>query len=60
VLFEFVEKGGEMPLRLPLGSDSWGMQKHALEEGIRELDQLKDVSNSTSGEEQLASIEFLK
>jgi hypothetical protein len=36
------------------------MQKHALEEGIRELDQLKDVSNSTSGEEQLTSIEFLK
>ncbi|KAK3217006.1 hypothetical protein GRF29_1g1630795 [Pseudopithomyces chartarum] len=60
VLFEFVERGGEMPLRLPLGSDSWGMQKHALEQGIKELDQLKDVSNSTSGEEQLASIEFLK
>ena len=60
VLHEFVEKGGEWPLRLPLGSDSWGMQKQALEQGLKDLDQLKEVSNSTSGEEQLASIGFLK
>lgn len=26
VLYGFVEKGGELPVRLPLGSDSWGMQ----------------------------------
>lgn len=26
VLFGFVERGGELPVRLPLGSDSWGMQ----------------------------------
>ncbi|KAL1613097.1 hypothetical protein SLS60_001329 [Paraconiothyrium brasiliense] len=60
VLYEYVEKGGEMPLRLPLGSDSWGMQRLALEQGLKELDGLQTVSCSTSGKEQLASIGFLK
>lgn len=60
VLCAFVERGGEMPLRLPLGSDSWGMQKKALEDGLRDLEAVKDVSVSTSGEEQLASIGFLR
>ncbi|KAJ4286143.1 hypothetical protein N0V90_013492 [Kalmusia sp. IMI 367209] len=60
VLYEYIKKGGDGPLRLPLGSDSWGMQKMALEQGLRELEELSTVSNSTSGEAQLASIGFLK
>lgn len=60
VLYELVQQGGEWPLRLPLGSDSWGMQRMACEQALEELDAMKELSCSTSGEEQLASIGFLK
>ncbi|KAF2691400.1 short-chain dehydrogenase/reductase-like protein SDR [Lentithecium fluviatile CBS 122367] len=63
VLYEYLRDGGmggEMGLRLPLGSDSWGMQKHALEEGLVELERAREVSCKTSGMEQLESIGFLK
>jgi NAD(P)-dependent dehydrogenase (short-subunit alcohol dehydrogenase family) len=60
VMYGYVERGGEMGLRLPLGSDSWGMQKRAMEEGIGELERLKEVSCSTSGQDQLSSIDFLR
>ena len=60
VLFAYVEKGGELGLRLPLGSDSWGMQRLAVEGEAAALERVKEVSCSTSGEEQLRSIEFLK
>lgn len=60
VLYKFVEDGGEIPLRLPLGSDSWGMQKRAHEQGLKELERVKSISLSTSGAEQLKSLDFLK
>ncbi|KAF2241793.1 short-chain dehydrogenase [Trematosphaeria pertusa] len=60
VLYGYVKKGGDMPLRLPLGSDSWGMQKKGLEEGLRDLESVRGVSLSTESEEQLRSIEFLQ
>jgi NAD(P)-dependent dehydrogenase (short-subunit alcohol dehydrogenase family) len=60
VLYAFLEKGGEMPLRLPLGSDAWGLLKAAVETEAKALDGLRGVSCSTSGEEQLESIGFLK
>jgi NAD(P)-dependent dehydrogenase (short-subunit alcohol dehydrogenase family) len=55
VLVGYVERGGEMGLRLPLGSDSWGMQRKAVEEEGKRLDALKELACSTSGMEQLAS-----
>ncbi|KAF2790323.1 NAD(P)-binding protein, partial [Melanomma pulvis-pyrius CBS 109.77] len=36
--------GGELPLRLPLGSDSWGMQKGFLEKGLGELEKVREVA----------------
>ncbi|KAF2476380.1 short-chain dehydrogenase/reductase-like protein SDR [Lindgomyces ingoldianus] len=63
-MYEIVRNGagseGEIPLRLPLGSDSWGMQKLGLEKGLRDLEDVKGVSLKTSGKEQLESIRFLK
>lgn len=59
-LYQYVKGGGEWPLRLPLGSDSWGMQKLAHEQSLKELEEVKSVSLSTSSEEQLKSIDFLK
>lgn len=60
VLYGYVKQGGEWPLRLPLGSDSWGMQAKALEQGLKDLESVKSISNSTSSIEQLGSIKFLK
>lgn len=61
VLYEVVKKG-EIPARVPLGADSWGLQRKGLVAGLERLDAVRDVAMSTSknGEEQLKSIEFLK
>lgn len=59
VLYAYVKNGGEMALRLPLGSDAWGLLKAAAESDVKSLEGLKGVSCSTSGEEQLDSIGFL-
>jgi NAD(P)-dependent dehydrogenase (short-subunit alcohol dehydrogenase family) len=65
-IYESVKKGvgptGELPLRLPLGADSWGMQKGALEKGLLQLEIVKSTALRTSGEggeAQLESIKFL-
>jgi NAD(P)-dependent dehydrogenase (short-subunit alcohol dehydrogenase family) len=52
-------KGG-IPFRLPLGADSWAIQKMVFERDLKELETLKEISYSTSGEEQLKSLSFLK
>jgi hypothetical protein len=52
-------KGG-IPLRLPLGADSWGLQKADLEAALKEFEVLKPVSLSTSSAELLASVGFLQ
>jgi NAD(P)-dependent dehydrogenase (short-subunit alcohol dehydrogenase family) len=60
-IYEFVQRG-ELPLRLPLGADSWGVQKKGLEANLKRLEVAKPVALSVSknGEEQLKSIEFLE
>ncbi|KAH7405708.1 short-chain dehydrogenase/reductase-like protein SDR [Phaeosphaeria sp. MPI-PUGE-AT-0046c] len=59
VLYGVVERGGEMPLRLPLGSDSWGMQVKGAQESLDALMKAKEVACSTSGEEHARSVDFL-
>ncbi|KAF2741510.1 NAD(P)-binding protein [Polyplosphaeria fusca] len=60
VVRDGVGEEGEIPLRMPLGSDSWGMQKMERERELRDLEVVREVALSTSGEEQLASIGFLR
>ncbi|KAF1995829.1 short-chain dehydrogenase [Amniculicola lignicola CBS 123094] len=55
-----VVSGGEVPLRLALGSDAWNMVKMGYEEGLKGLERWKEVGLGTSGGEQLESIGFLK
>jgi NAD(P)-dependent dehydrogenase (short-subunit alcohol dehydrogenase family) len=50
----------DIPLRLPMGSDAWGLMKAEVEGMGKELDKWKTVSESSSGEEQMESVEFLK
>jgi hypothetical protein len=59
VIYEVVGSGKKIPLRLPLGSDAWGMIKMEREAFSKELDELKSISEKPSGKEQLSSIDFL-
>ncbi|KAH8587589.1 hypothetical protein B0O99DRAFT_641426 [Bisporella sp. PMI_857] len=49
----------DLPLRLPAGSDAWGMIKKDVDDTLKELEKWKAVSQSCSGAELLASINFL-
>jgi hypothetical protein len=63
VIFEVVTNASEerpLPIRLPLGSDAYGIVKLETEANLKLLEQWADVSKSTSSEEQLKSINFLK
>jgi hypothetical protein len=60
VIYEVVGSGKGIPLRLPLGMDSWGLMKSEVERIGKELDGLKNISERTSGSAQLDSIDFLK
>ncbi|ORY17417.1 short-chain dehydrogenase/reductase-like protein SDR [Clohesyomyces aquaticus] len=55
-----VGESGEIPLRVPLGSDAWGLLEKGLEKARRDLEAVKEVSLSTSGKEQLDSVGFLQ
>jgi hypothetical protein len=56
-----VRKGDRaLPLRLPVGSDSWGMIKAENAVVDKELDEWKDVSQSCSSPESLESVTFLQ
>jgi NAD(P)-dependent dehydrogenase (short-subunit alcohol dehydrogenase family) len=42
------DRGKELPLRLPLGKDAWGLIKGDVDAFSRELDEWKEVSESIS------------
>ncbi|KAF7557475.1 hypothetical protein G7Z17_g745 [Cylindrodendrum hubeiense] len=44
VMYNVVSRGKTIPLRVPLGSDSWNIQKAELERAIRELEVVKELS----------------
>lgn len=60
VIYEVVASGKGIPLRLPLGMDSWGFMKSEAERIGKELDELKSISERTSTSAQLDSVNFLK
>ena len=62
VLVGVVEHQGDrpLPLRLPIGSDAWGMIKAENAAVDKELDEWKEVSQSCSSAEQLESVAFLQ
>jgi NADP-dependent 3-hydroxy acid dehydrogenase YdfG len=50
----------DIPLRLPMGSDAWGLMKAEVERLDKEFEKWKAVSESSSGRLQLESVQFLK
>jgi hypothetical protein len=62
VMVDTVARKGDraLPLRLPMGSDSWGMIKAENAAVDKELDEWKDVSQSCSPRESLENVAFLQ
>ncbi|KAI1480291.1 NAD(P)-binding protein [Daldinia eschscholtzii] len=55
-----VSRGQRIPIRVPLGPDSWGMIAKDLEDTKKDLDELKEISLSVGDPKQLETINFLK
>jgi NAD(P)-dependent dehydrogenase (short-subunit alcohol dehydrogenase family) len=55
-----VVSSDDIPFRLPMGSDAWGFMKAEVQSLDKELEKWKSVSESSSAEEHVESLEFLK
>ncbi|KAI1099520.1 short-chain dehydrogenase [Jackrogersella minutella] len=55
----FVSREKRIPIRVPLGSDAWGMIAKDLESTKNDLNDIKDISLSVGDAKQLDSIRFL-
>lgn len=59
-MYRLVSRGQRIPIRVPLGADSFGMISADLQEIQKDLDEVKDISLSVSDEKQLESLGFLR
>lgn len=59
-VYHVISRGQRIPIRVPLGSDSWGMIAKDLEDTKKDLDELKEISLGVGDAKQLDSINFLK
>lgn len=61
VMYEVIASG-DVPLRFPLGIDSWGIQKAGLVSDLQALEKFKEVATSVANnaEEQLKALEGLR
>ncbi|KAI1429006.1 short-chain dehydrogenase/reductase-like protein SDR [Xylaria sp. FL1777] len=59
-IYHVINRGGRIPIRVPLGADAWGMIAKDLEDTKKDLDELKDISLSVGDPKQLETINFLK
>jgi NAD(P)-dependent dehydrogenase (short-subunit alcohol dehydrogenase family) len=55
-----VVASNDIPLRLPMGSDAWGMMKWEVEALEKLLEKWKAVSESSSDRQLLETVQFLK
>ncbi|KAI1435847.1 NAD(P)-binding protein [Xylaria sp. CBS 124048] len=58
-IYRVTSRGQRIPLRVPLGSDAWGMIATDLDEMKKDLEELKDISCGVGDEGQLDTISFL-
>jgi hypothetical protein len=59
ILVKVVE-AGDIPLRLPIGMDAWGLMSDDVDKTRKELDKWKSVSESSSSPKQIEGLEFLR
>ncbi|KAI0534566.1 short-chain dehydrogenase/reductase-like protein SDR [Xylaria digitata] len=58
-IFELVSRGKRIPIRVPWGSDAWGMILKDVESTKNDLEEIKSVRMSVGDAKQLDSIHFL-
>jgi hypothetical protein len=59
-IYEMVSRGKRIPIRLPLGSDSWAIINAKVEQITQELQELKELSFGASDEKWVASVDPLR
>ncbi|XXG96022.1 hypothetical protein Hte_002299 [Hypoxylon texense] len=59
-IYHVVSRGKRIPIRVPLGPDSWGMIAKDIEDIKNDLNELKDVSLGVGDPKQLDTIGFLE
>lgn len=59
-IYLVVSRGERIPIRVPLGPDSWGLIAQDLESTKNDLDELKDISVSMGDPKQFEAISFLR
>ncbi|KAI0393491.1 short-chain dehydrogenase [Xylariaceae sp. FL0594] len=59
-VYRVVSRGGRIPIRVPLGADSWGLIARDLDETRKLLDEVKEISHSVGDAKQLDAVSFLK
>jgi len=59
-IYHVVSRGERIPIRVPLGADSWGMIAKDLENTKKDLDEVKEISHSVGDAAQLDAIKFLE
>ncbi|XXG97508.1 hypothetical protein Hte_003813 [Hypoxylon texense] len=58
-MYQVVSREKRIPIRVPLGSDAWGMIARDLESTKTDLDELKDISHLVGDPSLLDSLHFL-
>ncbi|KAI1496065.1 NAD(P)-binding protein [Biscogniauxia marginata] len=59
-IYHVVSRGQRIPIRIPLGPDSWGMIMADIESIKKDLEELKPISLGVGDPKQFESINFLK
>ena len=59
-MYEVVSRGQRIPIRVPLGPDSWGLIKDEVKQVDKDLDELRYLSESVGNAKQFDSIQFIR
>ena len=59
-MYKIVSRGQRIPIRVPLGADSYGLIMMDLEHVRKDLDELKEISTGVGDAKQLDAIDFLQ
>ncbi|KAI1820098.1 NAD(P)-binding protein [Xylaria intraflava] len=59
-IYRVASQGKRIPIRVPLGSDAWGMILRDLDDVRKDLEESKDISLSVGDPKQIDTIDFLK
>lgn len=59
-IVQIVSRGQRIPIRVPLGSDAWGMILKDIEAVKKDLEDVKDISTAVGDAKQMDSLRSLQ